>query len=90
MARPVQIAQFWHLIWLKQTVRIERSKWSNVIRHPPFADSMMLSSEEVRRPLQRPVSFLLQVRYNMSTILIVLLVLFLLGGGGWGYSRYRG
>jgi hypothetical protein len=25
----------------------------------PFADSMMLSSEEVRRPLQRPVSFLL-------------------------------
>jgi hypothetical protein len=30
------------------------------------------------------------VRYHMSTILIVLLVLFLLGGGGWGYSRYRG
>jgi len=26
----------------------------------------------------------------METILIVLLVLFLLGGGGWGYSRYRG
>jgi hypothetical protein len=29
------------------------------------------------------------VRYNMETVLIVLLVLFLLGGGGWGYSRYR-
>jgi hypothetical protein len=26
---------------------------------------------------------------KMSTILIVLLVLFLLGGGGWGYSRWR-
>jgi hypothetical protein len=35
-------------------------------------------------------SFLLQVRYNMETILIVLVVLFLLGGGGWGYSRWRG
>jgi hypothetical protein len=35
-------------------------------------------------------SFLSQVRYNMETVLIVLLVLFLLGGGGWGYSRWRG
>jgi len=26
----------------------------------------------------------------MSTLLIVLLVLFVLGGGGWGYSRWRG
>jgi hypothetical protein len=26
---------------------------------------------------------------QMTTILIVLLVLFVLGGGGWGYSRYR-
>jgi len=25
----------------------------------------------------------------MDTVLIVLLVLFLLGGGGWGYSRWR-
>jgi len=25
----------------------------------------------------------------METILIVLLVLFLIGGGGWGYSRWR-
>ena len=38
---------------------IERSKWSNVIRYPPLATSMMLISEEVRRPFQRPVSFLL-------------------------------
>jgi hypothetical protein len=30
------------------------------------------------------------MRYNMETVLIVLLVLFLLGGGGWGYSRWRG
>jgi len=27
--------------------------------------------------------------YKMETIVIVLLVLFLLGGGGWGYSRWR-
>ena len=26
---------------------------------------------------------------DTNTLLIVLLVLFLLGGGGWGYSRYR-
>ena len=26
---------------------------------------------------------------NMGTLLIVLLVLFVLGGGGWGYSRWR-
>jgi hypothetical protein len=31
-----------------------------------------------------------QVRYTMQSLLIVLLVLFLLGGGGWGYSRWRG
>jgi hypothetical protein len=36
------------------------------------------------------VSFFLQVRYKMETVLIVLLVVFLLGGGGWGYSRWRG
>jgi hypothetical protein len=30
------------------------------------------------------------VRYNMSTLLIVLLLVFVLGGGGWGYSRWRG
>src|ERR1700690_402144 len=43
----------------RHAVQIARSKWSNVIRHPPLATSMMLSSEEVRRPFQRPVSFLL-------------------------------
>jgi hypothetical protein len=26
---------------------------------------------------------------DMGTLLIVLLVLFVLGGGGWGYRRYR-
>jgi len=26
---------------------------------------------------------------DMETLLIVLLVLFVLGGGGWGYSRWR-
>ena len=52
---------------------------------------MMLCGEEVRRPLQMPVSFLLTSEVQtMETVLIVLLVLFLLGGGGWGYSRWRG
>jgi hypothetical protein len=26
---------------------------------------------------------------SMETVLIVLVVLFVLGGGGWGYSRWR-
>ena len=52
--------------------------------------SIMVCSEEVRLCLQSPVRSFSQVRHNMSTILIVLLVLFLLGGGGWGYSRWRG
>jgi hypothetical protein len=29
------------------------------------------------------------MRYDMETVLIVLLVLFLIGGGGWGYRRWR-
>jgi|SRR5580658_5811918 hypothetical protein len=28
-------------------------------------------------------------RIQMETILIVLLIVFLFGGGGWGYSRWR-
>jgi hypothetical protein len=56
-----------------------------------LATSIMLRREEVRRTVTKagPASSL-QVRYNMSTILIVVLVLLLLGGGGWGYSRRRG
>jgi len=35
-------------------------------------------------------SFLLKMRHNvMETILIILLVVFLVGGGGWGYRRWR-
>jgi hypothetical protein len=30
-----------------------------------------------------------EVKMDTSTLLIVLIVLFVLGGGGWGYSRYR-
>ena len=36
-----------------------------------------------------PTSFFKLGRLQMDTLLIVLLVLFLLGGGGWGYSRWR-
>jgi hypothetical protein len=49
-------------------------------------------SEEVKKQDDRYKGrsrFLSQVRYNMETVLIVLLVLFLLGGGGFGYSRWR-
>jgi hypothetical protein len=38
----------------------------------------------------RPASILANDRgRDMEAILIVLLVVFLLGGGGWGYSRWR-
>jgi hypothetical protein len=48
---------------------------------------IMLPAEEVRRVNQLPLT---SEEKHMETILIVLLVLFLLGGGGWGYSRWRG
>jgi hypothetical protein len=35
------------------------------------------------------ISFLRLWRIQMETILIVLLIVFLFGGGGWGYSRWR-
>ncbi len=71
-------------------ITIESLKVVQCDQTSSLATSMMLRSGVVRRPLQRPVSFLAQMRYNMSTVLIILLVLFLLGGGGWGYSRWRG
>jgi hypothetical protein len=38
----------------------------------------------------QPTDLLLrEVRRDMETLLIVLVVMFLLGGGGWGYSRWR-
>ena len=43
-----------------------------------------------RWPLTCTVNALDERGKNMMTILIVLLVLFVLGGGGWGYSRWRG
>jgi len=51
---------------------------------------MMSGNGQVTRRCKGQSSFLLQARYNMETILIVLLVVFLLGGGGWGYSGWRG
>jgi len=46
---------------------------------------MLLATEEQGEL----TTFLWLRRIQMGTILIVLLVLFLLGGGGWGYSRWR-
>jgi hypothetical protein len=40
--------------------------------------------------LARTHTFLHVELPHMETVLIVLLVVFLLGGGGWGYSRWRG
>lgn len=77
-------------IKLAPSVTIELLKVVQCDQTSLWVTSMMLWSEEVKRRLQRPVSFFAQMRYNMSTVLIVLLVLFLLGGGGWGYSRWRG
>jgi hypothetical protein len=74
----------------KSLITIESLKVVQCAQTSSLATSMMLRSGVVRRPLQGSVSCLAQMRYNMSTILIVLLVLFLLGGGGWGYSRWRG
>jgi len=71
-------------------LRIERLKWSNVLRHTslPLISWAVVKKWDGRYKGQS--SFLLQVRYNMETVLIVLVVLFVLGGGGWGYSRWRG
>ena len=56
-----------------------------------FATYTMRCSEEMRWPLQRSVQLPLTSEVqHMETVLIVLVVLFLLGGGGWGYSRWRG
>ncbi len=42
------------------------------------------------RALQQAVlQLLLRGDQDMSTLLIVLILLFVLGGGGWGYSRWR-
>jgi hypothetical protein len=50
----------------------------------------MLGSEEVRATVPKAGSaFSLQMRCDMETVLIVLLLVFLLGGGGWGYRRWR-
>ncbi len=42
-----------------------------------------------RESVRRRWGELFGVRWAMETVLIVLLVLFVLGGGGWGYSRWR-
>jgi hypothetical protein len=47
-----------------------------------------LSEEVVTVFAMRPCFRLSEA--NMSTLLIVLLVLFVFGGGSWGYSRWRG
>ncbi len=49
-----------------RAVRIERLKWSNVLRHTVFATYTMRCSEEMRWPLQRPVQLPLtsEVQYG--------------------------
>ena len=45
--------------------------------------------ESRRAHLHGALQLLLTQEEDMGTLLIVLLVLFVLGGGGWGYSRWR-
>ena len=72
---------------LSYGVRTQTS-FQQIGRHPslPLLPSCVKKHWDDRRNAS---SFLLQARYNMETILIILLVLFLLGGGGFGYSRWR-
>jgi hypothetical protein len=49
---------------------------------------IIVSSEEVRR-LQAGSGFPRREVNKMETILIIVLVVFVLGGGGWGYRRWR-
>jgi hypothetical protein len=55
-----------------------------------LAASMIGNSKEARRTLQTDPASSYKRGYKMETVLIVLVVLFLIGGGGWGYSRWRG
>jgi hypothetical protein len=53
----------------------------------PFLISFMIATYGGSKA--KLTSFLWLGRKEMGTILIVLLVVFLLSGGGWGYSRWR-
>ena len=66
------------------------SKRSDLTRHLSLLLLMMFLSEEVGRFATKAGRASSCKRgYNMETLLIILLVLFLVGGGGWGYSRWR-
>jgi len=54
------------------------------------AASMMVNSKEASWTLQTSPASSYRWGYKMETVLVVLVVLFLIGGGGWGYSRWRG
>lgn len=55
----------------------------------PFVHPYTLKRDDSRAFLLAAAGFPVFTEDAMSTLLIVLLVLFVLGGGGWGYSRYR-
>jgi hypothetical protein len=65
------------------------SERSDLIGHLSPLLLMMFLREEGRRSA-RLVVLSLQTRLQHGNRTIVLLILFLVGGGGWGYSRWRG
>jgi hypothetical protein len=66
------------------------SRWFNVLRLPfgSLLGSWVEKMSDSRYKGESASSS--DGGFNMETVLIVLLVLFLIGGGGWGYSRWRG
>jgi hypothetical protein len=65
------------------------SRCSNVIRQPSEQLLGSCAGKKWDSHYKGESASCYEGGFNMETILIVLLVLFLLGGGGWGYSRWR-
>jgi hypothetical protein len=65
------------------------SRCTNVIRQSSGPLIGSCAGKKWDRRYKGESAFSCDGGYSMETILIVLLVLFLLGGGGWGYSRWR-
>ncbi len=65
------------------------TRCSNVIRQPSVTPIGSFAGKKWDSRYKGESASSCEGGYTMETIVIVLLVLFLLGGGGWGYSRWR-
>jgi hypothetical protein len=59
------------------------------LRRIRFSKLVTADSQAMLRGTLRSLSYKRKRGADMETVLIALLVVFLLGGGGWGYSRWR-